>query len=449
MLTWREVIGLKKLLRRKKAWCPQCFQEWRQNQQIVYEPLLWTFSAIDFCPNHQRPLVTLCQHCQKTQPFLTQTAHRGYCLHCMRWLGNDLAVLDVETMLSNTEILEISRWQASVIGELLAAAPRLLRPPSKGQFTDAFNHYLVQYASDKIDVLARLLKIPTNTLRRYLQRNGVPSLDSLLQLYYSMLITPLEFLTASPISSRNIPHFVLDRLPVLSIGERKSLTDEDIRRMRQALEAVLDIDEENPFPFPALRQVAQRLGYHTATLRKYCPDLCQAIVMRYRWSSTGTDALMRMRQALEDALVSDKRMSLTAIAQQLGCAPSVLYERFPDLCRSVVTKYRGKRLDKEQIAQHLQDMLNGGEKMPGLREISRQLGCGRFILEHNFSDLRREIALRRRAERRKQHVERVVRISAEIRQTVKELHQQGIYPSSDLIKKQLNKPYILWWDFHR
>ena len=78
-----------------------------------------------------------------------------------------------------------------------------------------------------------------------------------------------------------------------------------------------------------VRQIAQRLGHSTATLHKYCPDLCQAIVMRYRWSSTGNDALIRMKQALEDALVSDKRMSLKAIAQQLGCTTAVLYKRFP------------------------------------------------------------------------------------------------------------------------
>ena len=80
--------------------------------------------------------------------------------------------------------------------------------------------------------------------------------------------------------------------------------------------------------------------------------------MRYRWSSTGKDALIRMKQALEDALVSDKRMSLKAIAQQLGCTTAVLYKRFPDLSQAVVTRYRGERIDKEQIRQQLQDMLS-------------------------------------------------------------------------------------------
>ena len=109
--------------------------------------------------------------------------------------------------------------------------------------------------------------------------------------------------------------------------------------------------------------------------------------MRYRWSSTGNDALIRMKQALEDALVSDKRMSLKAIAQQLGCTTAVLYKRFPDLCK--------------------------------------------------------EIALRRRIELRKQHEERMTRISLEIHQTVMILHQQGMYPSSIQVGKQLNNSHIL------
>jgi hypothetical protein len=43
-------IRVNKLLHRKKAWCPQCFQEWRKNRQVVYEPLLWTLSSVNICP---------------------------------------------------------------------------------------------------------------------------------------------------------------------------------------------------------------------------------------------------------------------------------------------------------------------------------------------------------------------------------------------------------------
>jgi DNA-binding transcriptional regulator YhcF (GntR family) len=444
MLTWSEVIGNNKLLRRKKAWCPRCFQEWRQNRQVVYEPLLWTLNAIDICSSHQQSLIALCQHCQETQPFLKQASRPGYCSHCVRWLGNNVAVRDAETMRSNIERVEISRWQARVIGEMLAAAPTLSGLPSKGEFTDAFNRYLVHYADGRISVLAHILKISTDTLRSYLRRDHVASLDSLLQLCHGMSITPLQFLTESPTSSRSSPHFVLDHVPVLFGGERTSFPHEDIGRMRQALEAVLDIDEENPFPFPALRRIAQRLGYRTATLRKHCPDLCQAIIMRSRWTPTGNDALKRMRQALEGALDNDERMPLKAIARELGCSNDVLYKRFPDLSRAVVTRYRGERIDKEQIRQQLQDMLTSTEKMPSIREIARQRGYSLAILENDFPDLCKEIALRRRSERRKQHEERMTRISMEIRQAVMVLHQQGIYPSSIQVGKQLNNSHILW-----
>jgi AcrR family transcriptional regulator len=106
--------------------------------------------------------------------------------------------------------------------------------------------------------------------------------------------------------------------------------------------------------------------------------------MRYRWSSTGNDALIRMKQALEDALVSDKRMSLKAIAQQLGCTTAVLYKRFPDLSQAVVTRYRGERIDKEQIRQQLQDMLRSSEKMPSIMEIARQRGIGSLFWRETF-----------------------------------------------------------------
>jgi len=444
MLTWSEVIGINKLLRRKKAWCPRCFQEWRQNRQVVYEPLLWTLNAIDICSYHQQPLVILCQHCQETQPFLKQVARPGYCSHCMCWLGNDLIASSAETMPNDTELLKMRQWQAGVIGELLAAAPTLLKPPHKEQFTDVLNHYLNQYAAGNINILARLLKITVGCLRSYLKQGCVPSFDSLIQLCYSVLITPLGFLAASPVSSQDIPRFVLDHLPVLSSSKRKRVTDNDVHCIRQALELVLKIDEENPLPFPSLHQIAQRIGYHPTTLRKYCPDLCRAIVTRYRQLWTGDDAQMRMKRALENALVSDKRMPVEAVAQQLGCASAVLYRHFPDLCRSIVTRHQGERFDKEQIRQQLQDILSSDEKMSSIKEIARQRGYRLSILEKNFPDLCKEIVLRRRTEQNKQHEERVTGICTEVHQMVIALHQQGVYPSSVRVAKQLNNSHILW-----
>src|SRR2546429_3834211 len=152
---------------------------------------------------------------------------------------------------------------------------------------------------------------------------------------------------------------------------------------------------------------------------------------------------MRREACWECALVAEKRCSSKALAEQLGCPPAVLYKRYPDLSQAVVTRYRGERIDKEQIRQQLQDMLRSSEKMPSIREIARQRGYRLAILERNFPDLCKEIALRRRIELRKQHEERMTRISLEIHQTVMILHQQGMYPGSIQVGKQLNNSHIL------
>ena len=49
-----------------------------------------------------------------------------------------------------------------------------------------------------------------------------------------------------------------------------------------------------------------------------------------------------------------------------------------------------------------------------------------------------------RIERRKQHKEQIARICTKIHQVVMGLHQQGIYPSSVQVAKQLNNSHILW-----
>jgi AraC-like DNA-binding protein len=70
-----------------------------------------------------------------------------------------------------------------------------------------------------------------------------------------------------------------------------------------------------------------------------------------------------MKQELENALKSDERVSLSAVAQQLGCDSAALRKGFPDLCRAVVTRYR-ERFDYEQIQRRLQEVLASNEIAP-------------------------------------------------------------------------------------
>jgi hypothetical protein len=111
--------------------------------------------------------------------------------------------------------------------------------------------------------------------------------------------------------------------------------------MKQAVDDQVD-------PLPSIRDIAQRMGFDEETVYKHCPDLCKAIVRRNRiyWAEEGHR--MRMKQAIEKALANPEPESLESVARQLHCHTSSMRKHFPDLCRAVVTRYR-ERFDDAHI----------------------------------------------------------------------------------------------------
>ena len=43
--TLGSVLTQQRLLRKNRAWCPDCFMEWQAAEQPIYEPLLWNVST--------------------------------------------------------------------------------------------------------------------------------------------------------------------------------------------------------------------------------------------------------------------------------------------------------------------------------------------------------------------------------------------------------------------
>jgi len=120
----------------------------------------------------------------------------------------------------------------------------------------------------------------------------------------------------------------------------------------------------------------------------------------------------------------------------------VLRKHFPDLCHAVVTRYR-ERFDYERIQRRLQEVLASNEGAPSVDELAREMGYGRHIFWANFPYLCNQVAERRSAARRKQHDERMAIHCNEIRQVADHLHSQGIYPSARQVTKQLSDPHAI------
>ncbi len=438
MLTWSEVTAASKLVRQKKAWCPKCYDEWQQAHHPLYEPLLWALKSVQVCPRHRQHLVARCQYCQAELPLLSQYAHPGYCTRCSRWLGGISVLKDAEYAVIDEDDFEKQCWIAERVGELIAVAPKLPMAPPKEQIVTKLSQCLNQYGN--ISTLAHMMKITPGCLWRYLRRDGLPYFDYLLHLCYTLSIPPLEFLTESSLPSQGFLPAPLKDVPEISRGKGQRVTKDDVQHMRQVLETVLA--REEIVPYPSLKEIARCIGCSVEILRRHCPDLCRASVKRYRRQWTADNALILMRHALESGLASSEPVPLMAVARQIGCDTSTLRKYFPDLCQAVVVRYR-ERFDYEQVQLRLQEVLTSNEEVPSVSELARQMGHGVDTIWSHCTDLCKQISARYLAQQRKQHEERMAAICEQIRQVMLKLHEQGIYPGARPVSERLNNRHIL------
>lgn len=274
MLPWANALPSRGLLRRTRAWCPACYEEWRGAGQIVYEPLLWALEVVTVCPRHNRPLQTSCPHeeCRQSLRVLDAYSRPGYCSHCGRWLGN------LEGASSETPVSEEQTWQEWVgtsVGDLLAAAPGLVSSPGREAVAAAISTCLEQGRERSARASARRIGVSEWSVRKWQDGTQLPQLDSLLRLSYFLGVPLLPLLTEpqpaiSPCPGAGSPQ----KSPSI---RRRAPRKVDQDQLQALLEAAVNSDEVPP---PTMQEVARRLGYDHSYLLKRFRAQCQAISQR-------------------------------------------------------------------------------------------------------------------------------------------------------------------------
>ena len=126
MWPWRTVIPSRGLMREHRAWCPLCFDDWRNNEQPIYEPLLWNIMSASICGTHKIPLATRCPHrsCGMSLPILTRSLRVGHCSKCNRWLGSKgKRQKGVPVQLQR---YRANMWIVQSIGDLIHRTPEIV-----------------------------------------------------------------------------------------------------------------------------------------------------------------------------------------------------------------------------------------------------------------------------------------------------------------------------------
>lgn len=272
LLPWAELLPHRKLLRRNRAWCSKCYEEWKQAGKNIIEPLLWTMEAVQICPDHYQLLNQVCPHCHQKNLPLAWKSRPGYCSKCIRWLGS--ATSDHRELLPEHK-LKWLLWIATSVGELIAAAPNLEVMPEKGQIPRSLKTYVNLTTQGNIAEFARRIKMPRNSVWLWHEGENQPQLEALLKICYCLNISILEFLLEEPVKSNCV--IIHSQFPT-STSSRAESRKIDLKQLEQELQALL---LKHECPPPSMEEVARRLGYDCRTIFKYFPELCNSISANY------------------------------------------------------------------------------------------------------------------------------------------------------------------------
>lgn len=275
-LPWSEVLTPCSLNRHYQAWCPVCYEEMRQANEIIYQPLIWTVAILQICPRHRISFVDQCPRCSRQFPNLTRRLRLGYCPNCDHWLGRESNSSSSGSSLMNTQL----EWQEFIcdnISELLSFTQNESYIPSKNHIANWLQTFADGITDGKLQRLSALLGKSNLTVQEWRHGRVRPMLFELLRICYCMDIRLVDLLTGRGLEverSFSFRQFPRELEPIKKFRVPRPFNSS---RARPQVERYLTVS-----PPVSMTKVAAELGYDRGLLYKYIPDLYCKIRDRYK-----------------------------------------------------------------------------------------------------------------------------------------------------------------------
>ena len=374
MLTWRNVLTHKSLLRTTRAWCPQCLEGQLAGRKTVYEHLLWALGTVEVCPYHEIELETTCPHCrQQTRPFANQ-GRPGRCFKCLNSLINSNTTREPQAAAIEPGDFKYKLWIAKQMEQLIAAAPSQLIDPPRERIREFIPACIEHTTSGNVTAFADILGINKGLIFAWLRKH-LPPTDLLLKICYRFDVSFFDLVTHGHV----VPKFDL-RQQCRQVKYSPSRTRNHNGEL--ACRTLLHALEEQP---PAtLRQVADRLGYKlTRSLQTRFPELTKKLTARNRAFRRANGIhlkivkrdLKQIKLSLQAALRKELPPSLSEIALNNGHEDLfTLRKKFPDLCQAIVARRAEHRRDHRNEIQIRINAILLEYPPPTTCETSKRLG---------------------------------------------------------------------------
>jgi len=278
LLSYKNIFSSKNLFKYSKTWCPLCFQEWKESNQIVYEPLLWLFADMKICSKHLQPLQDICPSCQKTIPWLAGNSRVGYCSHCRSWLGN-ISQLSQKNVINQSQInFSQSLWITETLGNLVACIPQANSFPEKINISEALKQVIEITHQGNIAAFSRVFGFPKNTVWTWCNSKNQPELGAILKICNCLNISLVDFISLKQ-GAFELVKIHSERLPSFPPSSRRSPKVFDKEKIKNYLQEVLNDPATPPIN---LQKVSEVLDFDKRTISNHFPDLCKAITRKCR-----------------------------------------------------------------------------------------------------------------------------------------------------------------------
>lgn len=320
LLSFRDCLSPKELLHKTKAWCPDCYEEWRISDKTIYEPLLWIIRYVKVCAYHNRLLETICFNCDRHIPWLHSKSRIGYCPYCSGWLGssNDTRKTHKLIVLSKNE-LERSLWISNTIGELIACSEENSTIKQEN-IAKAIREIINITHQGNIASFAKFLKLPRNTVWMWEKGKSLPSLKFILNICYCLNISLLSFLKLEPEAFESL-QIDSKRLSNAVNVKRISPKNFDAGKIEKDLQAIISSQDIST---PTMREVAERLGFDVRVISEHYPELCKAISDKHRRDRNRVRAIkiekccQEVRQAVSTLIQKGEYPSEARVSQLIS-----------------------------------------------------------------------------------------------------------------------------------
>jgi hypothetical protein len=271
-----------------RQWCPKCYLNW--NDDLSYEPLIWSFTVLSVCPIHKVYMESQCSSCKALQPTLRQYSSRRLCSKCKSSLGH-------EGEKAKGSIAE--DWIINRLTSFSIYIQNLDRDIPLSRYYECMHELKMRRnQGEEIPPAVRAFLKNRSKAPRFKNECSIPTIDHFLNVC-AFLGCGIEDILETPRLSAQLP--LMDRFTnFTNLPFERRTVKYNVRRIGIAFEQLLEHDEIYLPPIPLL---AKCFNAPLSTLNTYYPDL----IGRYK-DRLDKEFLFSVRHAQRRALKTALRI---------------------------------------------------------------------------------------------------------------------------------------------